>query len=77
MAASLEACVTSLLVFRHHVFCSLQVEYERVKEAYVGMTTSLEASASDKRALETRLGQAAADAAREARERRCGPGNPP
>lgn len=48
-----------------------QVEYERVKEAYVNMTHSLEASAAEKRALEVRLGQAAADASRDGRERRC------
>lgn len=42
-----------------------------MKEAYVSMTQSLEASAAEKRALEVRLGQAATDAAREARERRC------
>lgn len=46
------------------------MEYERVKEAYINMTQSLEASAAEKRALEVRLGQAATDAAREAREHR-------
>jgi hypothetical protein len=50
------------------------VEYERVKEAYVNMTHSLEASAAEKRALEVRLGQAAADTARDARENRYAPG---
>ena len=59
---------------RPRSLASCQVEYERVKEAYVNMTHSLEASAAEKRALEVRLGQAAADTARDARENRYAPG---
>ena len=63
-------CISDLIAYLT-VFYTCQVEYERVKEAYVNMTHSLEASAAEKRALEVRLGQAAADASRDARERRC------
>ena len=48
-----------------------QVEYQRIKEAYGGVTAALEASQSDKRGLEVRLSRAAADASREAREKTC------
>lgn len=49
----------------------MQVEHERIKEAYSSMAHSLETAASEKRALEHRLSQAQANTAREARERRC------